>query len=98
MDHPSKSASQATLAWGAEGVRVDVYDRGRRTHAWHVTWAQMADLVQKGSSSPTAVAGPGGVEFFVRDTEGETRILTWTWDQLAECAKVKGSPVKEDPA
>lgn len=94
-DNPTKVRLRAGLAWGAEGVRIDLFDHeGVRRYEWELSWSDVARLVSKGARSPVARASSEGVEFIALDSNGNVLISRWGWDDLVERAMVSATPVE----
>jgi hypothetical protein len=89
----------ASLAWGAEGARVDIFDaRGDRQAEWILTWNRLLALVSSSAEArvlvnPVARAGPLGVDFMATDDEGSLLVSHWSWAELLERAKMSASLV-----
>lgn len=92
------SGVQASLAWGAEGARIDLWDNatGRRCGEWIMVWKDILKLVPGGWDHPTARADANGVDFFAESKDGNLLTTHWSWDELVNRAMMSVTPVKDD--
>jgi len=81
--------------WGAEGIRVDLVDpEGRTRVQWSLTWSELADQVGGvGNTDPTVRSSPGGLLVLARTPSKNLRWIAWGWADLAERAKLQGTPI-----
>lgn len=97
-DDPTRVRLRAALAWGAEGVRVDLFDHeGVRRYEWVLSWEDVARVVGPNTTSPVARANSDGVDFMAIDEGRNLLIARWGWDELVERAMVSASPVESKP-